>query len=90
MKCAIEELWNGKVVSAENCGVGDPRIEELVIMIEKQKDQLYHDIGQQQKTDLEKYTDCVDEYIYLITKRAFCEGFSLGSRLVVEALFQGN
>lgn len=33
MKRTIEDLWNGNIASAENCGVGDSKIENLVTLI---------------------------------------------------------
>lgn len=89
MKRAIHDLWNGNIPSAENCGVGDPEIESLIILIEKHKDQLNNDLGQQHKLLFEKYVDRIEDYVGLITECAFAEGFSLAIRLITEALSDG-
>lgn len=87
MKRTIEDLWNGNVTSAEHCGVGDPEIENLVTLLERHKEQLNRELGEQQKGIFEKYVDCADEYACLVCKCAFSDGFSLASRLVTEALY---
>lgn len=87
MKRTIEELWNGNIASAQNCGVGDPEIENLVTLIERHKELLSKELGPPQKNILQKYIDCTEEYTCLISMCAFCEGFSLASKLLTEALF---
>ena len=87
MKPAIEDLWNGSIVSAENCGVGDPEIENLVMLMERHKLQLDKELGQTQRNVFEKYADCAEEYAQLLCKCAFGEGFCLASRLMAEALY---
>lgn len=86
MKPTIEDLWNGNITSAEKCGVGDPEIGNLVILIERHKELLNKELGQQQKSIFEKYVDCTEEYMCLISKCAFSDGFSLASKLMTEAL----
>lgn len=86
MKRTIDELWNGNIASAEKCGVGDPEIEHLIMLIERHKEQLDKELGVQQKSIFEKYVDCTEEYVCLISKRAFCDGFSLAGKLITEAL----
>lgn len=90
VKRTIEDLWNGNIASAENCGVGDPEIENLVILIERHKELLNKELGQQQKSIFEKYVDCTEEYVCLISKCAFRDGFSLASRLMAEALSENT
>ncbi len=90
MKRTIEDLWNGNIASAENCGVGDPEIENLVMLIERHKEQLSKELGLQQKRIFEKYVDCTEEYVCLISKCAFSDGFCLASKLVTEALTENS
>jgi len=87
MKYAMEDLWNGRIEPAQ-CGVGDPEIEKLTLLMERHKNELDKGLEQQLMNVFEKYVDCADEYAYLISKTAFYEGFSLGVRLVTEAFFQ--
>ena len=34
---------------------------------------------------LEKYSGLIDEYVFLMSEQAFCDGFSLGLRISAEA-----
>ena len=86
MNSIIDDLWDGKITSAENCGVGDPEIENLIPLIEKHKEWLKNELSPLHKSIFEKYVDCTEEYVCLITKCAFHDGFSLASRLMAEAL----
>lgn len=86
MKPILEKLWNGRIAPAESCGEYDPEIKELAVLIEQNRDCLEKALGEQQKAILEKYIGCCEEYSYLITARAFCEGFSLASKLLMQAL----
>ena len=86
MTSIIEDLWNGNITSAENCGVGDPEIEKINILIERHKEILSNDLAPSQMQVFEKYVDCTEKYVYLISKCAFHDGFSLASRLTAEAL----
>lgn len=86
MKPTIEDLWNGNIAAVRNCGVGDPEIENLVMLIERHREQLNKELGLRQKGIFEKYVDRIDEYVCLISKCAFCDGFSLAGKLITEAL----
>ena len=86
MKSEIEELWNGQVAPAARCGAGDPEIENLIILIERHKDQLNHELKEEDKNIFGKYVDCAEEYTCLISKTAFCDGFTLAVKLMAEAL----
>ena len=90
MKRTIEDLWNGNITSAENCGVGDPEIEDLIILIERHKGQLNRELGRQQRDIFGKYADCMEEYVCLVSKCAFSDGFCLASKLLTEALSENS
>lgn len=82
----IEQLWTGVIKPAEDCGVGIPEIENLVVLIERNKEELRRKLGQEQWDVFEKYTDCAEEYSYLVSLRAFSDGFCLAAKLMAEAL----
>ncbi len=90
MKRTIEDLWNGNITSAENCGVGDPEIEDLISLIERHKGQLNKELGRQQRDIFGKYVDCMEEYVCLVSKCAFSDGFCLASKLLTEALSENS
>ena len=86
MQSAIEAMWSGNIAVSENCGVGKPEIEKLVCLIERNQNALENTMGQEQKILLEKYISNADELQYLLTRNAFCDGFSLACKLMTEAL----
>ena len=90
MKTTIAELWNGQIVPVERCGTHNTEIEELIRLIDRNKTNLVHTLNDCQKDLFEKYIDCADEYLDLMTEEAFCKGFCLGSKFLAEALTMGE
>ena len=43
-------------------------------------------LNDETKENLEKYVDCVNDYVLLISEQSFCDGFCLGSKISAEAL----
>ena len=86
MKQTLEKLWNGSIAPWERSGVGDPEMKQLYHLLSQNREALEKELSQQQKQLLERYLVCWDEYSYLATVHAFCDGFSLASRLLTEAL----
>lgn len=54
--------------------------------MERNLDNLLKEVNRKSKEILEKYTDCIEEYLILTTEQAFCNGFCLGTELIVERL----
>lgn len=86
MRPTVEALWNGNLSFAENCGAGIPEIENLVMLMERNKENLNKELGEHQKESFQKYIDCTEEYIWLLSTQAFSDGFCLGGRLFCETL----
>lgn len=85
MKPTIELLWNGQINPGEKCGINDPEIDNLIELLDKNKEILEAELPPQQKKRFSIYSDCTDEYISLISMHSFCEGFSLAAKLFSEA-----
>lgn len=85
MDRAIEELWSGNVVPRETCGVGNPEIERLVMLLERYKETLDGGSCKQASPALAKYIDCTDKYIVLLSRQAFHDDFCLAVRLMTAA-----
>lgn len=81
MKNCIADLWYGNLAPAEKCGANNTEIRELVRLIERNKRNLDASLNESQKLLLEKYTDCITEYISLTAEQAFCDGFCLSSKI---------
>lgn len=86
MKRTLEALWNGSLAPGQTSGVNDPELEHLTVLLDRNKEQLDRELSESQKELFEKYADCADEFLCLSTAQAFCDGFSLASKLLTEAL----
>jgi len=86
MQNMISDLWNGNIAPCEHCGSHDPAVKELVGLMERNRENLSRGLTAAQMETFQKYIDCSDEYLLCMLELAFSDGFSLGSRLAVEAL----
>lgn len=86
MNTTITDLWNGNIAPCEHCGSHDPAINNLMELIERNQEKLSAGLTEAQMETFQKYMDCLDEYLLRMLELAFCDGFCLGSKLVMEAL----
>ena len=86
MEHLIKDLWYGNIAPFERCGVHDPEVKELEILKNRNFDTLCHAITPEQKVLLQKYADCQDDHLFHMMESAFCEGFSLATKLLCESL----
>ena len=86
MKQMLEALWNGQIAPAQSNGVYDPEMEHLAVLMDRNREALDGKLTQEQKDIFQKYIACSDEFTYLSAAQAFCDGFSLASKLLMEAL----
>ena len=86
MNILFEQLWNGNIAPYKDCGKGDPEVETLSELVERNKTALNHELSENQQRLLQKYMTCYSEYYYLMTVHAFRTGFSLAVRLLSESL----
>ena len=88
MKYMIDELWNGNLRPWEKCGASDGEIEQLNMLMEKNRGLLYEQLGEKERSILDKYTDCAEDYANSICFCAFRDGFRLATKLMVEAMYK--
>ena len=86
MRQTISDLWNGNIAPCEHCGSHDPTANKLISLIERNREKLSSGLTEAQMDTFQKYMDCSEEYLLHMLELAFCDGFSLGSKLTVEAL----
>ena len=86
MMATIIELWNGNIAPGEHCGAHDPQVNQLIALMERNREQLCDGLTAAQKEIFEKYIDCSEEHLLRMLELAFGEGFCLGSRLVMESI----
>ena len=82
----IIDLWNGNIAPCEHCGSHDPVINNLMGLIERNREKLSGELTEAQMEAFQKYMDCTEEYLLRMLELAFCDGFCLGSRLAVESI----
>lgn len=88
MNQTITKLWYGNLSPCEHCGVRDQEADHLLSLMERNREALCDGLTEHQRTSLEKYIACSDEYLCRMQELSFCEGFSLGCRLTAEALIK--
>jgi len=86
MNFLFESLWNGNIAPCETCGSHDGEVQELEQLIDKNREALQQSLNDRQKTLLESYIACQEEYSYCVTVHAFRDGFSLACKLLTDAL----
>ena len=80
----IIDLWNGNIAPCEHCGSHNPEIDDLLGLIKRNREKLSSGLTEAQMETFQKYMDCSDEYLFRMLELAFCDGFYLGGKLVME------
>ena len=86
MKQTITDLWNGNLAPVEHCGSRNPQVNELVCLIEQNRENLNDGLTQVQRETFQKYIDCSEEYLLRMLELAFYDGFCLAGKLAVEMM----
>ena len=85
MSQTIKDLWNGNIAPCEHCGAHDPELNRILLVLERNRDALCTGLTDAQIECFQKYCDCSDDYLLRMLELAFCDGFSLGCKLTIEA-----
>lgn len=80
----IAKLWNGELEPVRYSGMNNRETKRLWGLTQKNFEELEHSIAE--KELLKRYDDRINEYIILTAEQAFCDGFSLGAKIVSEAI----
>lgn len=86
MSNIITQLYRGQLEPKNVLGNGNVELRSSEILIEKNFHKLKENLNEETKVILEKYSQCIDEYIVLISEQAFYDGFCLGTRIISEAI----
>lgn len=86
MSQTITDLWNGNIAPCEHCGSHDTEANRLNALMERNREHLREGLTAAQKEIFQKYIDCSEDYLLRMLELAFCDGFCLGSRLVMESI----
>lgn len=82
----IAQLWNGTLDPIRYLGKNNPEIKNLEDLMHRNIEKLEEVLTEQQAKIFEAYSECINEYVILIGEQAFCDGFSLGTKILTEAL----
>lgn len=82
----LEELWYGNINPLEDSTDGNVEVKKLLNLVGRNRDKLCEGMTEQQKADLAKYDDSVNEMYSIIEQEVFKYGFRLGSRIMLEVL----
>lgn len=82
----INDLWNGNVALCEHCGTYDSEATHLLGLMERNQEILRDGLTGAQIELLQKYIDCTEEYLLRMLELAFCDGFCLEGKLIMEVI----
>lgn len=86
MSNIIAQLYRGQLEPKSVLGNGNVEMRRIEILIENNYNKLKENLNEETKNILDKYSQCIDEYIVLISEQAFCDGFCLGTRILSESV----
>ena len=86
MSKIISCLWNGQLDPIRYLGKNNSEMKQLEHFMQRNLDALEKVLTEHDKVLFKKYSDCVNEYIVLISEQSFCDGFSIGAKIVTDAL----
>ena len=87
MLSSIEELWYGNLNPVKELENNNTELKELETLLQRNNELLRGFLAKDDAVNrLEIYTTCVDEYVSIIAKTAFLEGFKIGTKFTVESL----
>ena len=86
MENILSELWNGNLAPCEMRDRRQAEIGELIELLRRNKEDILRHTDGVSRESLEKLEDCHGELEYIYSEEAFIKGFSLGVRLVFEAM----
>lgn len=82
----IGELWNGNIQPCVNLGKENNEIGCIISLLTKNGEKLQSMLDKEQEKVFIKYCEKTEDYLSLLTEQAFCDGFRLGCKIMVEAL----
>ena len=84
MQETISELWKGNLAPFDHCGTHDREAYRLGDLMEQYWEDLSQELTDPQKALLQKFADASDQHLFRMMELAFCQGFCVGSRLMIE------
>ena len=86
MSNTIEKLYEGKLKPLKSIGENNGEIRRMEHVIERNKNKIEEMLDDNSKAIFEKYVECINELLFLVSEQAFCDGFCLGTRILSESI----
>ena len=86
MSGMTSKLWNGSLAPVRQLGEGSGECKELERLMERNLETLERELSGSAKETFRKYNLCVEEYLLACCEQSFCDGFSLGARIIAEGV----
>lgn len=88
MTKTLAQLWAGSLAPIRSTGRNNPELTHVGDLWKKNWNVLTALLtdNQQARDQAQKVADALEEYLLLVREQSFCEGFCLGSKILVEAL----
>ncbi len=85
MLSTIAELWNGNLEPILHLGENNSELKKTEGIMCRNYQKLEDALNDDLKPLLVKYFDSINDYVIAMSEHAFCDGFSLGSRISAES-----
>lgn len=90
MTKTIAQLWNGTLEPVLHSGKNNIELKKLENLLNRHLKNLENELDEKSKALFEKYHDCINEYLIVISEQTFCDGFCLGTKITAEALTEAD
>ncbi len=84
MTNVMKSLWNKDLGFTNRFFEESVELKKTEELMEKNLKVLRDCAGGPARDRLERYVDCVNEYLYLYGQQTFCDGFALGGKMMME------
>lgn len=86
MSKILAQIWNGNLNPVMHSGENKSEIKILENLMGKNLEELEKLLVGKERKIFDRYNDCVCDYLTEVCEQAFCDGFSLGVKIMTEAL----
>ena len=86
MTKTIAQLWNGNLSPVRYSGNNNSELQELAVLLQRHIDNAEKNLQSEDLMLFKKFNSCIEEYMTVLCEQAFCDGYSLGTKITAEAL----
>ena len=86
MTKTIAQLWYGNIEPVNSLGYNNDQMKDLEDTNERIAEMIRKLLAEEGKGLFEKYCDNMNKYLLVSLEQAFCDGYSIGTKITTEAL----